>query len=125
MRAARRAVKFIAIGVWALMALLWTASVILMALLRDLYCEYPTGDSIYGDARWSLWPFGVSCVWEPPAVPVRETQGVGWELTISGLVLGAGGFVIAVWLARRRSGGPSTHAEPVRPMAAPGGGASP
>ncbi|MEN9643751.1 MAG: hypothetical protein RL238_420 [Actinomycetota bacterium] len=97
----RRLGKWLLVGVWA-----WCAVAFLgyVTLLREFGCWRE--DSVLGDERWTLVPFGQVCTFRATDHRPAEVTRPGWAPTFFLVVTFVGAAVIATRLsvnARRRT----------------------
>jgi hypothetical protein len=107
------------LAVWVVAALGWITLIAGEGALMSLTsCEYPAGDSIYGEASWSWFPPGVRCTWQLELngrqVEVVESPSVARLGTAAVLVLW-GASTAALGLVVLPRDRPVAAAPPPRP----------
>jgi hypothetical protein len=110
------------LAVWVVATLGWITLIAGEGALMSLTsCEYPAGDSIYGEASWSWFPPGVRCTWQLELngrqVEVVESPSVARLGTAAVLVLWGGehGRSRARGTAPRSTGGCRTAPSALTP----------
>jgi hypothetical protein len=101
--------------VWSVAASLFLVWVVLIQVSGNIvWCEASSGDSNYGELRWSLLPPGHFCSWTTESNGFTATTRPNVLYTVVAVALLVGGVVILAALIsnRRRHSGPHARVAP-------------